>query len=100
MEEQPNQEGSIENLLSEIDKHLRDGNNEHALKLIESLPNGEEKYYRFAYIGHNYVDVGDLERAQEIVDLLEKEEDSLPYAGGVLELILRKNGDITDEEDL
>lgn len=94
MEGQPRSENLNEEIESKIDTLSREGHNEEALVLIESLPNGEEKYYRVAYIGQNYVEIGELEKARQLVDILSQHEDSLPYAGGVLELILRKTGDI------
>jgi hypothetical protein len=45
-------------------------------------------------VGQNYVESGDLDKANELVELLSQSDDSLPYAGGVLELILRKTGEI------
>ncbi len=94
MEGQPRPENLNEEIESKIDTLSREGRNEEALVLIESLPNGEEKYYRIAYIGANFVEAGELEKAQKLVEMLSQQEDSLPYAGGVLELILEKTGDI------
>lgn len=85
---------NFEELESRIDALSREGHNEEALVLIESLPGGEEKFYRIAYIGANLVEAGDLGKAQELVDRLSQSEDSLPYAGGVLELILKAKGEI------
>jgi len=93
MEGQPKQE-NFEELESRIDALSREGHNEEALVLIEQLPDGEEKFYRIAYIGANLVEAGDLGGAQKLADMLEQNEDSLPYAGGVLELILRAKGEI------
>lgn len=88
-----NSSENIEELLSKIDKYSRDKHNTEALELIELLPEGDDKYYKIAYIGANYVESGDLEKAQEIVDRLSQDENSIAYAGGVLELINEKNSD-------
>jgi hypothetical protein len=93
MENLPNKE-SIKETLSRIDDLTEERRNNEALRLIESLPNNEEKYIRVAYVGQNYVESGDLDKANELVELLSQSDDSLPYAGGVLELILRKTGEI------
>ena len=89
IEKQPNtpRHENIDELYDRIDALSYSGRNEEAVALIERLPEGEEKYYRIAYIGHNYADSHNWDKVREIFKLLSQSEDSLAYAGGVLELI-------------
>ena len=93
-ENQTESEPSVEQLNSEIDKLTDEGRNTEALELAEKLPDGHKKFEEMAFIGKAFVEEADLESAQKVFELLEKNEDFPEYAGYILELILRAKGEI------
>jgi len=89
-------EKNLEKLNIEIDRLSREGQNAEALALIEQLPDNEDKAYKIAYIGMNYIDQGDLVSAEEIAEKLSADANHPEYGAGVLEQILRTRGEITE----
>lgn len=85
---------NIEQLYLKIDGHLsaRPRRNEEAMELIELLPDSEEKDDRTAWVGRNFVEAGELEKAKVLVRRLKQQDEFSPYAGAVIEL-LRAEGD-------